>query len=67
MKTRAQKKIRAESRGRVEEKNRSAISGAATPSHSLASEQMDVGLRMSPLVNLNRFFKALVPSFNTFH
>lgn len=51
----------------MEEKNRSAISGAVTPSHSLASKQMDVGLQMSPLVYLNRFFKALVPSFNTFH
>lgn len=59
--------MRAESGGRVEEKNRSAISGAVTPSHSLASKQMDVGLQMSPLVYLNRFFKALVPSFNTFH
>lgn len=51
----------------MEEKNRSTISRVFTPSHSLACKQMDVGLEMSSLVYLNKFFKAVVPYFNTFH
>lgn len=56
LQTNVQKKRCAGSGGRVEEKNRSTISGVSTPSHSSASKQMDVGLRMSSLVDLIKIF-----------
>lgn len=67
LKTNVQKKMRAGSGRRIEEKNRSTISGVSTPSHSLASKQMDVGLQMSSLVYPNKVFKAVVSYFNTSH